>query len=153
MNELADAQIFGAQPWHYEDFDHQSRIGQDIFGEDWPFLQKLATVKLFHGKPVRISVRVRRGHPEMTQYPIMSSFTGAYDVVMMHPQDFAWFMIGTKHWEIAHALSMKALMWLIDRSVDRALARIDRPTKTEWDQYMEDTYGEYDDEEEEYERE
>ena len=144
MSDLAKEPIVevAGQPWHYENFDHQARLGREIFGEDWPFLEKLAQFKTLNGMHVRVNTRVRMGYPEAVKYPVMSSFTGSYDVMQMHPQDFAWFMIGTKHWEIAHALSMKAIEWLIERSADLAIARINRPTEMEWDQYMEDEYGE-----------
>lgn len=134
--------VVQGEAFHYEQFDHQARLGQEIFGADWPFLEDLAKVKSIGGMHIRINTRVRRGHPEAVKYPIMSSFTGSYDVLQMHPQDFAWFMIGSKHWQYAHALSMKVVEWLINRSADLAIARIDRPTKMEWDQYMEAEYGE-----------
>ena len=134
--------LMSGEAWHYEQFDHQARLGPESFGADWPFLEKLASVKTLGGMHVRINTRVRQGQPQPVKYPIMSSFTGSYDVMQMHPQDFAWFMIGTKHWEYAHALSMRALEWLIQRNVDLALAHINQSTKTEWDEYMEETYGE-----------
>lgn len=130
------------EAFHYENFDHQAHLGREIFGVDWPFLEKLAEVKKIGGMHVRVNTRVRRGHPQAVKYPIMSSFTGSYDVLQMHPQDFAWFMIGTKHWEMAHAMSMRAVEWLIERSADLAIAHINRPTETEWNEYMEAEYGE-----------
>lgn len=130
------------EAFHYENFDHQAQLGREIFGEDWPFLEKLASVKKIGGMSVRVNSRVRRGHPEAVKYPNLESFTGSYDVMQMHPQDFAWFMIGSKHWEIAHALSLKAIDWLINRSAERAIDRINRSTPIEWDQYLEDAYGE-----------
>ena len=141
MSEL-NKDVVQGEAFHYENFDHQAQLGREIFGPDWASLEKLATVKTIGGMHIRVNTRVRLGHPEAVKYPIMSSFTGSYDVLQMHPQDFAWFMIGSKHWEIAHALSLKALEWLINRNAELAIARINRPTKTEWDQYMEDEYGE-----------
>ena len=62
----------------------------------------------------------------------MTTFTGSVNVMLMHPCDFAWFLFGSSQRQLAHQASMQAIQFM---------------TKTEWDEYLEDTYGAVVDEE------
>ena len=118
------------------------RLGVKIFGVHWPMLRELQKIKKINGCRVKISVAQKIGQPRPQAEPIMTTFTGSENVMLMHPCDFAWFLFGSSQRELAHAASMKAIQFMIDYRAALAVLRLERMTKTEWNQYMEDIYGE-----------
>lgn len=134
--------------------ERQMRLGLQIFGHYWPSVEARAHARLTGSPRVEMSLRAKLGQPELGLVPDMTTFTGAIGVVYMHPQDYAWFVIGPEEWEYAAIVSEVAFQWLLDQRVKRAINRIENtktPTeKREYERYLDwlDEWEEADDQRE-----